>query len=80
MSNINLNFVYGVNSLMIQCQESDKTRDVFQKFADKVQRKVKDFHFYFNSMEIPSCDKTLYNLQSKNVSQIFVIDNTITGA
>ena len=51
MSNINLNFVYGVNSLMIQCQESDKTRDVFQKYADKVQRKVKDFYFYFNSID-----------------------------
>ena len=80
MSNINLHFAYGQNSLMIQCQENDKTKDVFQKFADKVQRNVKDFHFYFNSMEIPSCDKTLYNLQIKNYSQINVVDNTVIGA
>ena len=65
---------------MMQCRESDMTKDVFQRYANKAQKNVNDLQFYYNSMMIPCCDKTLYNLQIKNFSTINVVDNTVIGA
>ena len=80
MSNINLLFLYQGKNLSMQCQESDKLNDVFQRFATKVQRNVNDLQFYYNAKEVPSCDKTLFNLQIKSYQTFNVVDKTIIGA
>ena len=80
MSNINLIFNFEGNNLSMQCQESDKLKDVFQKFATKVQRDVNDLVFYFNSVQLVAYDKTLFNLQLKPFSTINAVDKHVLGA
>ena len=80
MSNINLLFVYQGKNLSMQCQESDKLNDVFQRFATKMERNVNDLAFYYNAKEVPSCDKTLFNLQIKSFQTFNVVEKNVIGA
>ena len=80
MSNINLIFNYQGNNLSMQCQDSEKLKDVFQRFASKVQKNVNDLDFYFNSIQLIPCDKTLFNLQLRTFSTITAVDKYVTGA
>ena len=64
----------------MQCQESDKLNDVFQRFATKMERNVNDLAFYYNAKEVPSCDKTLFNLQIKSNSTFSVVQKNVIGA
>ena len=74
MSNLNLIFNFKGNKLTMQCQDTDKLKDVLQKFANKVQRNVDDLDFYINTIRLVPCDKTLFNLQIKTFYTINVVD------
>ena len=80
MSNLNLIFSFQGNNLTMQCKDSDKLKDVFEKFATKVERNVSDLDFYFNSIRLVPCDKTLFNLQIKPFSNINAVDKHVVGA
>ncbi len=71
--NINLIFIFQGNSYSIQCQENDKLNAIFLRFATKAQIDIKDLIFYHNAKEVPSCDKTLFNLQIKSNSTFSVV-------
>ena len=74
MSNLNLIFNFKGNNLTMQCQDTDKLKDVLQKFANKVEKNVDDLDFYINSIRLVPCDKTLFNLQIKPFSNINAVD------
>ena len=78
--NINLIFIFQGNNYSIQCQENDKLNAIFLRFATKAQIDIKDLIFYHNAKEVPSCDKTLFNLQIKNFSQINAVPKDVFGA
>jgi len=80
MSNINLIFIFKGNKITLQCQVTEKLKDVFQRFASKIEKDVKDLEFYFNSMRLVPCDKTLFNLQIKSFSEINAVATDVTGA
>ena len=80
MSNINLIFIFKGNIIALQCQVTEKLKDVFQRFANKIEIDVIYLDFYFNSMRLVPCDKTLFNLQIKNFSQINAVPKDVFGA
>ena len=74
MSNLNLIFNFKGNILAMQCQDTDKLKDVLQRFANKVEKNVHDLDFYINSIRLVPCDKTLFTLQIKTFYTINVVD------
>ena len=81
MSNLTILFNYQGNRWTMQCKDTDKLNEVFQRFCGKVGANNKDMKFYANSSEIIPCDKTLFALNIKNMF-LFDVNNakTIVGA
>ncbi len=80
MSNITLIFSYAGNNLSLQCQSNETLEAVYRRFCTKVDRNIGDFKFYYNSMEVPPCNKTLSNLNLQNFNQFNVVENNVVGA
>lgn len=80
MSNINLIFIYKGNNLSMQCMSTDKLRDVYTRFATKMQKNIDDFSYFSNAKEVPPCDKTLEQLQLRNYFTFNVVQKDVFGA
>ena len=81
MSDLNIIFVYQGNSVPVQCKSSDKLKDIYIKFCNKVQKSPNDLKFYLNSREVPSCEKNLEQLGVRNYCQFdAVFESNVTGA
>ena len=80
MSNLSIIFQYQGNAIPVQCRSTDKLKDVYVKFSNKVQKNVNDFKFYLNSMEVPPCEKNLEQLRVGNFHQFNAVENNVLGA
>ncbi len=76
MSNLSLVFTFQGNNIVIQCQESDKIEDVFNKYCFKAGLQPNDLKFYFNSKEVKRCGKTLYALGISKNGKFDVVSTT----
>ena len=73
MSQLTLFFYSEGDSITIQCLESDKIDDVFNKYCVKSGKNVNDLKFYYNSKEVKKNGKTLYALGVSNRSTFNVV-------
>ncbi len=81
MDNLNIQFNFGNQNLMIQCKKSDKIEDVFKRFYIKAQVKPEDVKFYYNSTEFTYWGKTLEQLNIQNFFTFDVVsDKYVSGA
>ena len=81
MSDLNIIFNFQGNSVPVQCKSSDKLKDIYIKFCNKVQKNPKDIKFYLNSREVPSCEKNLEQLGVGNYYQFnAVFESNVLGA
>ena len=71
---LNLFFKKGDISIVIQCQQSDKIREVFQKYCTKSGDKLDELVFYYNSKVVKASDKSLFALGISNRSTFDVVD------
>ena len=79
-SQMTLFFYYEGKTLSIQCQESDKIDDVFNRYCGKAGLGVNDVRFYFNSKEVNRCGKTLFALGVSNRGVFNVVSKYVIGA
>ena len=75
MSQLAVYFNYEGKNVAIQCQESDKIDDVFNKYCAKAGLDVNDTKFYFNSKEVKRCGKTLFALGVGNFGNFNVVSS-----
>lgn len=75
MSQMAVLFLLEGKVITIQCQESDKIDDVFNKYCAKAGLDVNDTKFYFNSKEVKRCGKTLYALGIVNNGKFNVVSS-----
>ena len=80
MSNLNIMFQYKGNSISIQCKSNEILSDVYKRFASKFGKNVNELTFYYNSMEVPPCNKTLEQLNIQNFYSFNVVEKGVTGA
>ena len=72
---LTLVFFYEGKSITIQCQESDKIDDVFNKYCFKSGLDPNDTKFYYQSKEVKRCGKTLYALGIVNNGKFNVVSS-----
>ena len=54
--------------------------DVYKRFGNKIGKDPKELIFYFNSLEVRPCHKTLDQLELKNKNVLNVVFNQVNGA
>ena len=74
MSNLSLIFTKEGNSMTMQCNSSDTLENVLNRYCAKAQINISDYKFYYNTKEIPICNKTLFALDIKNLQCINVVN------
>ncbi len=80
MSNLTIIFQYQGNNISVQCKSNEVLSDLYKRFGNKVGRNPNELKFYFNSVEVPPCNKTLENLNLQNFYTFNVVENNVTGA
>ena len=76
MSNLSLVFTFQGNNVVIQCQESDKIEEVFNKYCFKAGLEPNDLKFYYNGKEVRRCGKTLFALGISKNGKFDVVSTT----
>ena len=79
-SNLTLLFQYEGNPITMQCKNDEILSDVYRRFCSKVGKDPKICKFYFNSKEVPPCNKKLENLGLKNLFTFNVVLTDVIGA
>ena len=75
MSQMAVLFLLEGKVISIQCQESDKIDDVFNKYCFKTGLDPNDTKFYYQSKEVKRCGKTLYALGIANNGKFNVVSS-----
>ena len=75
MSQMAVLFLLEGKVITIQCQESDKIDDVFNKYCFKSGLDPNDTKFYYQSKEVKRCGKTLYALGIVNNGKFNVVSS-----
>ena len=78
---LTLVFFYEGKSVTIQCQETDKIDDIFNRYCVKAGLSPEDTKFYYNSREVKRCGKTLFALGIGNRGTFnVVLSKYVVGA
>ena len=75
MSQMAVLFLLEGKVITIQCQESDKIDDVFNKYCIKSGLDPNDTKFYYQSKEVKRCGKTLFALGIVNNGKFNVVSS-----
>ena len=75
MSQMAVLFLLEGKVITIQCQESDKIDDVYNKYCFKSGLDPNDIKFYYQSKEVKRCGKTLFALGILNNGKFNVVSS-----
>ena len=75
MSSMTVVFNYEGASIVMQCTESEKIDDLFNRYCNKANLSPQDTKFYYNSKEVRRCGKTLFALGIGNRGTFNVVSS-----
>ena len=75
MSQLAVYFEFQGKTISVQCLQSDKIDDVFNKYCQKAGLDINDVTFYFNSREVKRSGKTLFALGIVNYGKFNVVQS-----
>ena len=75
MSQLSIIFEFQGKNISIQCLESDKIDDIFNKYCQKAGLDINDVTFYYNSREVKRSGKTLFALGIVNYGKFNVVQS-----
>ena len=52
MEEININFIYNSQEILIQCKRKEFIKDILKKFCLKIEKSIDDIYFLYNGEQV----------------------------